>query len=85
MCRKNKPPKSSLDSPSATAACDALCAAASLGGDTDTIAAMLGAILGACSGYDALPAEPVATIRRVNALDLDPLVNGLLGLRARTD
>jgi ADP-ribosylglycohydrolase len=63
----------------------ALCAAASLGGDTDTIAAMLGAILGSCSGYDTLPVEPVATIRRVNALDLDPLVDGLLGLRARTD
>ena len=46
---------------------------------------MLGAILGACSGYDALPAEPVATIRRVNALDLDPLADRLLGLRARTD
>ncbi|CAN7741344.1 MULTISPECIES: ADP-ribosylglycohydrolase family protein [unclassified Caballeronia] len=60
----------------------ALGAAASLGGDTDTIAAMLGAILGACAGYDALPAGPIETIRRVNSLDLEPLVDRLLGLRA---
>ena len=62
----------------------ALGAAASLGGDTDTIAAMLGAILGACSGYRVLPAGPVEMIRRVNALDLDALVDRLLGLRARS-
>jgi ADP-ribosylglycohydrolase len=57
-------------------------AAASLGGDTDTIAAMLGAILGACAGYDALPASCIDTVRRVNTLDLEPLVDRLLGLRA---
>jgi ADP-ribosylglycohydrolase len=43
---------------------------------------MLGAILGACAGYDALPAGPVETIRRVNSLDLEPLVDRLLKLRA---
>jgi len=58
--------------------------AASLGGDTDTIAAMLGAILGACAGYDALPASCIDTVRRVNTLDLEPLVDRLLGLRAAT-
>nr|WKF60354.1 ADP-ribosyl-[dinitrogen reductase] glycohydrolase [Paraburkholderia busanensis] len=60
----------------------ALGAAASLGGDTDTIAAMLGAILGACTGYDALPRAALDTVRRVNALDLDGLTESLLGLRA---
>jgi ADP-ribosylglycohydrolase len=58
-----------------------LATAASLGGDTDTIAAMLGAMLGACAGYDALPREPLETVRRVNALDLDPLIRQLLDLR----
>jgi ADP-ribosylglycohydrolase len=60
----------------------ALGTAASLGGDTDTIAAMLGAILGACAGYEALPAESIETVRRVNKLDLDVLTARLLGLRA---
>jgi ADP-ribosylglycohydrolase len=60
----------------------ALGAAASLGGDTDTIAAMLGAILGSCAGYEALPTEPIRTVRRVNALDLDGLTARLLRLRA---
>ena len=34
---------------------EALCLAASLGGDTDTIAAMLGAMLGACLGMQCWP------------------------------
>jgi ADP-ribosylglycohydrolase len=45
---------------------------------------MLGAILGACAGYDALPASCIDTVRRVNTLDLEPLVDRLLGLRAAT-
>ena len=57
--------------------------AASLGGDTDTIAAMLGAMLGACAGYRALPQDLIDTVRRVNRLDLDPLVGQLLALRAQ--
>lgn len=58
----------------------ALRAAASLGGDSDTIAAMAGAVLGAVHG-DALPAGAVATVTAVNALDLPPLAAGLLALR----
>jgi len=45
---------------------------------------VLGAILGACAGYNALPVVSIETIRRVNSLDLDPLVERLLGLRAGT-
>ncbi|MDQ6876262.1 MAG: ADP-ribosylglycohydrolase family protein, partial [Candidatus Dormibacteraeota bacterium] len=55
--------------------------AAGLGGDTDTIAAIAGAMVGACTGLSALPADAVATIRSSNGLDLEPLVKQLLALR----
>lgn len=55
--------------------------AASIGGDTDTIAAMAGAVLGAVHGPSAWPADAVATVVAVNGLDLPPLVDGLLALR----
>ncbi len=58
----------------------ALRVAASLGGDSDTIAAMAGAVLGAVHG-DALPADAVAAVTAVNGLDLAPLATGLLALR----
>ena len=45
--------------------------AASLGGDSDTIAAMAGAIAGACHGMDAWPLEAVQTVRETNQLDLE--------------
>jgi len=57
------------------------CLGASLGGDTDTIAAMAGAIAGACHGVDAFPAAERATVIEVNGLDLEPLTRGLLALR----
>lgn len=60
---------------------DALCMAASLGGDTDTIAAILGAMLGACAGLDQWPAELIEQITAVNSLQLEPLVHQLLALR----
>jgi ADP-ribosylglycohydrolase len=60
---------------------DALTMAAEIGGDTDTVAAMCGAILGAQHGVDGLPADMVETVRRVNNLDLEPLVDDLLKLR----
>ncbi|MGA8137106.1 MULTISPECIES: ADP-ribosylglycohydrolase family protein [Pseudomonas] len=60
---------------------EALCLAASIGGDTDTIAGILGAMLGACDGLDCWPAEMVAKIIEVNALELVPLVQGLIALR----
>ncbi len=60
---------------------DALCMAASLGGDTDTIAAILGAMLGACLGLQSWPAAMIETVKTVNDLELEPLVKGLLALR----
>jgi ADP-ribosylglycohydrolase len=60
---------------------EALRTAASLGGDTDTVAAMCGAILGAAHGMSGLPADLCDTVRRVNQLDLEPVVDGLLKLR----
>lgn len=60
---------------------DALCMAASLGGDTDTIAAMLGAMLGACGGLELWPTALIEQIVEVNALQLEPLVHDLLTLR----
>jgi ADP-ribosylglycohydrolase len=59
----------------------ALTVAAELGGDTDTVAAMCGAVLGARHGLDGLPADLVDKVRRVNGLDLEPLVDDLLKLR----
>jgi ADP-ribosylglycohydrolase len=56
--------------------------AASLGGDSDTIAAMAGAVAGACHGIDIWPREAVRTVREVNHLDLDTLAETLLALRA---
>ncbi|GGL71080.1 ADP-ribosylglycohydrolase [Curtobacterium citreum] len=60
---------------------ETLCTAASIGGDTDTIAAMAGAVLGAVHGPDAWPSDAVDAVTTVNHLRLDPLVDGLLALR----
>jgi ADP-ribosylglycohydrolase len=55
--------------------------AASLGGDADTIAAMAGAMVGACTGFSTLPRAAVRKVREVNNLDFEPLARDLLGLR----
>jgi ADP-ribosylglycohydrolase len=60
---------------------DAALAAASLGGDSDTVAAMVGAMSGAIYGLDALPAAARRIVTRVNDLDLETVVDGLLALR----
>ncbi|HUL26490.1 MAG TPA: ADP-ribosylglycohydrolase family protein [Streptosporangiaceae bacterium] len=56
--------------------------AASLGGDCDTIAAMTGAICGACHGVAAFPEDARSTVARVNDLGLEALAAGLLEVRA---
>lgn len=57
-----------------------LCLAAGLGGDTDTIGAMAGAILGAAQP-DRLPRDVVEAVVTQSHLDLEPLVQQLLELR----
>ena len=59
----------------------ACCTAAALGGDTDTIAAIAGAMIGACTGLDAFPSGAVRRVREVNGLDFGPLARDLLALR----
>ena len=58
-------------------------AAASLGGDTDTIAAMVGAMGGACQGTSVFPTAAVATVLGANSLgsEFDLVVRDLLALR----
>ena len=56
--------------------------AASLGGDCDTIAAMAGAIAGACHGVAAFPPEAIAVID-AQGLGLAPLADDLYALRSR--
>ncbi|MDE9366446.1 ADP-ribosylglycohydrolase family protein [Luteipulveratus sp. YIM 133132] len=60
---------------------DGLCRAARLGGDTDTIAAMLGAMTGATVGRSGLPDDWCTTVESVNGLSLDAVAAGLLQLR----
>lgn len=59
--------------------------AASLGGDSDTIAAMVGAIGGACHGANAFPSFARQHVLAANPqlADLGTLVEGLLALRGR--
>ena len=56
--------------------------AASLGGDCDTIAAMTGAICGACHGARAFPAAARDQVASVNGLDFGPLADDLLAIRS---
>ena len=60
--------------------------AASLGGDCDTIAAITGAICGACRGVESFPESARSTGARVNVRDLGlaGLAVGLLAVRAAT-
>jgi len=57
--------------------------AASLGGDCDTIAAMTGAIAGACHGVGSFPPEAIAVID-AQGLGLAALADDLLALRDRS-
>ncbi|MHB1740238.1 MAG: ADP-ribosylglycohydrolase family protein [Actinomycetes bacterium] len=55
--------------------------AARLGGDSDTIAAITGAMLGASHGPGGFPAEVRRTVESVNDLDLTGLAGALVSLR----
>lgn len=60
---------------------DALCQAASIGGDTDTIAAIAGAMLGATSDTPPAPAQIVERVVAVSDIDLVSPADALLRLR----
>lgn len=59
----------------------ALLDAANIGGDTDTIGAIAGAILGAALGVQALPSDSLSMIEEVSHLGLQPIASKLLELR----
>ncbi len=56
--------------------------ASSMGNDTDSIATMAGAIVGALMGNDRLPADLLQEFRAANAheFDLDAMADGLCGI-----
>lgn len=60
---------------------EAVCLAASAGGDTDTVAAMVGAMRGALSGIETWPVGVVDTIATQNDLTFDDLAAALLKRR----
>ena len=59
----------------------ALLDAANIGGDTDTIGAIAGAILGAALGVQVLPADSLTIIEEVSHLGLSSVAGDLLELR----
>lgn len=60
---------------------EALCQAASLGGDTDTVAAIAGAMLGATADTPPAPTEVVDDVLRVSQVDLASRALALTRLR----
>ena len=59
-----------------------VCAAAGLGGDSDTIAAMAGAVCGAVAGVDAFPSDARAQLARANpGLSVETLADALVAGR----
>lgn len=62
---------------------NALIAAVNMGGDTDTLASIVGAITGAYSGIAQFPREWVGTVEKVNGLDFGRLATTLAAVRER--
>jgi ADP-ribosylglycohydrolase len=60
---------------------EACCAAASLGGDCDTIGAMTGAMAGSLAGSASFPPWSVSFVESHNSLDLASVARDLLALR----
>lgn len=55
--------------------------AANLGGDTDTIGAIVGGLCGAFSGVSVIPVDYLDKLNEVNDLGFEPLAEALLGYR----
>lgn len=58
-------------------------AGASIGNDSDTIAAMAGALAGALRGIVAVPADLFATVKAVNEEDIEAIAAGLTAIAWR--
>ena len=56
----------------------AILAGVNIGGDTDTIAAIAGSICGALRGIDAIDAEMLEQVERVNGIDLSQVARAIL-------
>jgi ADP-ribosylglycohydrolase len=63
----------------------ALLTAVNMGGDTDTIAAISGAILGACGGAATFPERMTKKVSDVSHLDLSASAQSLMEIRHQTD
>jgi ADP-ribosylglycohydrolase len=57
--------------------------AAQIGGDTDTIGAIAGAVCGALSGIAAIDRDLLATVEKANGLDLAHTARGLIAAADR--
>ena len=57
---------------------DAICAAVNIGNDTDTVATMVGGILGALNGVDSMPESYMEIIERENNFDLKSLAEEIM-------
>jgi ADP-ribosylglycohydrolase len=62
---------------------DTVSAGASIGNDSDTIAAMAGSLSGALRGIDAVPADLFATVKAVNEEDIELIGAGLTSIAWR--
>ena len=56
--------------------------AANIGGDTDTIGAIAGAVCGALAGIETIDRALLAEVERVNGLDLALVAQGLVRVGA---
>lgn len=59
----------------------AILAAANLGGDTDTLGAIVGALAGALAGANALDQDVLQTVQSTNQLDFARVARGLIARR----
>ena len=57
---------------------DGICAAVNIGNDTDTVATMVGGILGALNGVDSMPQDYLTVIERENTLGLEDLARKIV-------
>ena len=60
----------------------AILAAVNIGNDTDTVATMVGSIVGALHGIDALPDNYLPVLNKANNFDLDELATRIVELHA---